>query len=360
MNLTFLITGGTADITVHKVDYDGTLQELHRATDGACGGTKVDAAYEQFFIDIVGEFVWEEFSFKYREDYLDIFRDFEYKKHIVRDNMKTNIVVKVPFTLRMLFEEMTSTKFDIAVRNNEIYFQKIRPISDKIKIDPELVIGFFKDPLDKLIEHLQGLLLKENLKGTKTFLLVGGFAESPIVQETLHEKFPHIRLITPNEAGLTVLKGAVIFGHKPLSIGSRKSRFTYGIAVSKPFIESDHPPAKRLETASGIMCKDNFYKYIECDESVEDGSVHLVSFSMGRGSTVSRVRVYLSSVKDPVFVTDEGCRQLGEMIINVDNIERASDRVSVGLSFGRTEITVEAREMTSGQIFRAKFDFLSD
>ena len=357
---TFLITGGTADITVHKVDNDGTLRELHRATGGAWGGTKVDAAYEQFFIDIVGEDVWEEFGLHHGGDYLEIFREFELKKRTVKEKMESKIVVKIPLTLRMLFEKMKPTSFKEAVENNEIYFQKISPISDKIKIDQELVQGFFRDPLDKLIEHLQGVLLKENVRGTKTFLLVGGFAESPIVQETLREKFPHIRLITPAEAGLTVLKGAVIFGHKPLSIGSRISHLTIGIAVSKPFIDSHHPPAKRLETASGIMCKDIFYKYIECDESVEHGSVQSVPFSMGRGSTVSRVRVYSSSEKDPVFVTDEGCRQLGEMIINVGNIEGASNRVSVGLSFGKTELTVEAREKTSGQIFRAKFDFLNN
>ena len=75
---------------------------------------------------------------------------------------------------------------------------------------------------------------------------------------------------------------------------------------------------------------------------------------------MSRVRFYSSPEKDPVFVTDEGCIQLGEIIINVGNIERASDRVSVGLSFGGTEITVEARDMTSGQIFRAKFDLLNN
>lgn len=352
-------SGGTADITVHQVGEDGTLRELHRATGGAWGGTKVDAAYEQFFIDIVEEDVWAEFQSKHAADYFEIFREFELKKRTVKGDMPARIVVKIPISLRELYEKIKCETFNAAVTNHEMYYKRISPISDKIKIDSELVKGFFTDPLDKLIEHLQNILMVQNVRSTTTFLLVGGFAESPIVQETLREKFPHIRLITPGDAGLTVLKGAVIFGHKPLSIRSRMSHSTFGIAISKPFIDGHHPPEKRITTANGIMCKDVFHKYVECDESVEHGSVHSVPFTMGRGSSVSRVRVFSSSERDPVFVTDEGCRLLGEMIINVGNVQQASNNVSVGLIFGKTELTVEAKEKTTGQTFRARFDFLT-
>ncbi|XP_061163955.1 heat shock 70 kDa protein 12A-like [Saccostrea echinata] len=354
--------GGTADITVHQVDNDGTLRELHRATGGAWGGTKVDAAYEQFLIDIVEEEVWAEFRSKHGGDYLDIFREFELKKRTVtcKEDMPQRVVIKVPISLRELYEKMKSRSFKEAVENHEMYYKRISSISDKIKIDSELVKGFFRDPLDKLIEHLQKVLLVQNVRGTKTFLLVGGFAESPIVQETLRQQFPHIKIITPGDAGLTVLKGAVIFGHKPLSIRSRISHSTFGIAISKPFIEGHHPPEKRIATANGIMCKDIFHKYVECDESVEHGCVHSVPFTMGRGSSVSRVRVYSSSETDPMFVTDEGCKPLGEMILNVGNIVEASNNVSVGFIFGKTELTVEASERTTGQTFRARFDFLNN
>lgn len=108
------------------------------------------------------------------------------------------------------------------------------------------------------------------------------------------------------------------------------------------------------------MCRDIFHKYIESDESVEHGYMQTVPLTMDKGSTISRVRVYSSSSKDPMFVTDEGCRLLGEMIINMGSIEDASNHVSVGLSFGKTELTVEAREKTSGQTFRARFDFLNN
>ena len=49
-----LISGGTVDITVHEVMSNGNLKEIHAASGGAWGGTKVDDAYEKFLIDIMG------------------------------------------------------------------------------------------------------------------------------------------------------------------------------------------------------------------------------------------------------------------------------------------------------------------
>lgn len=49
-----------------------------------------------------------------------------------------------------------------------------------------------------------------------------------------------------------------------------------------------------------------------------------------------------------MFVIDEGCRLLGEMIINVGSIEDVFNYVFVGLSFGKIELIVEVREKIFG------------
>ncbi|XP_060567544.1 heat shock 70 kDa protein 12A-like, partial [Ruditapes philippinarum] len=45
--------GGTIDITIHEVLRNGNLKELHKASGGAWGGTKVDAAFEAFLSEII-------------------------------------------------------------------------------------------------------------------------------------------------------------------------------------------------------------------------------------------------------------------------------------------------------------------
>jgi hypothetical protein len=47
--------------------------------------------------------------------------------------------------------------------------------------------------------------------------------------------FPSQRVIVPEDSGLSVLKGAVLFGHKPDFISSRISRFTYGVKVAEKY-----------------------------------------------------------------------------------------------------------------------------
>ncbi|KAL3885504.1 hypothetical protein ACJMK2_025557 [Sinanodonta woodiana] len=51
--------GGTVDITVHQVIEGGGLKEIHKASGGAWGGTKVDEGYQQFLISIVGNPVFQ-------------------------------------------------------------------------------------------------------------------------------------------------------------------------------------------------------------------------------------------------------------------------------------------------------------
>lgn len=54
--------GGTVDVTVHEVKPDGTLKELHKASGGAWGGTKVDATYIELFVKIFGKDVMDQFK----------------------------------------------------------------------------------------------------------------------------------------------------------------------------------------------------------------------------------------------------------------------------------------------------------
>lgn len=118
-----------------------------------------------------------------------------------------------------LYESKNIGIFNDVVKNYEMYYQRISIIFDKLKIDFELVKGFFRDFLDKFIEYLQQVLMILKVRGIKMFFLVGGFVELFIVQDILCGKFLYIKLIIFVEVGLIVLKGVVIFGYKFFFIG---------------------------------------------------------------------------------------------------------------------------------------------
>jgi hypothetical protein len=53
-----LYSGGTVDITLHEVVESDKLKELDSANGGAWGGTRVDAAYENFITKITGQLTY--------------------------------------------------------------------------------------------------------------------------------------------------------------------------------------------------------------------------------------------------------------------------------------------------------------
>jgi hypothetical protein len=56
--------------------------------------------------------------------------------------------------------------------------------------------------------------------------MVGGFSESPMLRNAVETAFPNRTLIIPEEAGLAVLKGAVLFGFEPRIISTRICKAT--------------------------------------------------------------------------------------------------------------------------------------
>ncbi|KAH3788771.1 hypothetical protein DPMN_166919 [Dreissena polymorpha] len=84
--------------------------------------------------------------------------------------------------------------------------------------------------------------------------MVGGYSESPLLAETMREKFPRLTIIVPTDAGLAVLKGAIIFGHLPTSISERVSKYTYGVSSCVPFDKDKHPIERLITTGLGDAC----------------------------------------------------------------------------------------------------------
>lgn len=92
---------------------------------------------------------------------------------------------------------------------------------------------FFKQSITEISNHLTKLFQNKDGKGISTIILVGGYAESPMLIEGIKSNFPEMRTLIPQEASSSILLGALIFGHNPSLIRQRRSKYTYGICVNK-------------------------------------------------------------------------------------------------------------------------------
>lgn len=204
--------GKTAEIYIYQIQSDGTLRELHRPTWGLWGSTKVNEAFERMIIEIFGSKIFENIKEDYYDEYIDFCRNFEMKKRMSEYGQR--ICIAVPYSLLKMLEKETGGKEINNVIQKTCYADKINLKKMKLTIEADLFKGFFREPVNMLVEHLKELMAKDNLSCISTLLMVGGFSESPIIQGVIKNAFPDKNVIVPAEAGLAVLKGAVLFGHQ--------------------------------------------------------------------------------------------------------------------------------------------------
>ncbi|CAG2194742.1 unnamed protein product [Mytilus edulis] len=169
--------------------------------------------------------------------------------------------------------------------------------------------------------------------------MVGGFADCELIQHRMKEKFgKHKKIIIPAEAGLVVLKGAVLYGHQPKVISARFLRRTYGIqSLWGPHMQ---PESKKSYLVDVNRCKDLFFKYAKVGEQVV-------------------VDHEVSQTPDPRYVTDQSCQRLGNLIIPLPEV-RAGQTLEIEetMIFGDTELIVRARDLHTGRVVETQFDLL--
>jgi len=325
---------------------------------------QVDAAFMDFLQDMFGQALMHDFKQTSMEDALDLHREFEVRKRSVKmDGDVKSMNLKIPVALYDMYEDKNGSRLRDDVQKSQKFAKfrdRVTCAADKIKVDINLLRLFFKKPMEDLAEHIRDILGELPVRGTKTFIVVGGFAESNMVQETLKAKFPNMEVIIPFDAGLAVLKGAVIFGHAPMVITSRVCPRTYGMAVSKLYVEGVYPADQVKETLDGKkIVKNVFHKYMTIGEPTKVGQVVTsLPLSVHPGEPQARVRIFASKQSDPVFVTDRGCSYLGEILVDTAEVTEGGS-IAVQMTFGGTELRVDAHEKTTGKSYRSRFDFLN-
>lgn len=99
-----------------------------------------------------------------------------------------------------------------------------------IRIKADVVKEFFNVSVKSVLDHV-ATVLKDLQSNCATILMVGAFSESVMLHENVQLTFPNMTFIIPGEAGVAVLKGAVIFGHFK-SRGRRQGKFLWKELIS--------------------------------------------------------------------------------------------------------------------------------
>ena len=343
---------------MHAIQDDGTIKEIHKVTGGPHGGIKVNEQFENFLDELVGEKNIRNYRQKFPSDWLSMINEFEAKKRgkrIVDRDVTTNL--RVPRSFVSMVNETQSPAFaryessQVKIKNNEY-----------LALGSEMMRNLFRPTLQRIVDHLKGLVIDLKLSKVQTMLLVGGFADSALLQEEIKSAFSKkVKVLIPNHASEAVVQGAALFGKTPAKISERVVSTTYGTGCCRAFLEGVHPEDKRVLVDGVAKCDGMLTFFVKENASVRIGEkVTKMYKPLHKDAEKITYYFYSASNPDSQFTTDPGVTMLGSVTVKSPETWRGKDRkIEVSMYFGRTEITATALDVSSGNVKQTIIDFLN-
>ncbi|KAL4229976.1 hypothetical protein ACF0H5_010365 [Mactra antiquata] len=359
--------GGTVDITVHQKLANGKLRELHTANGGYWGGTLVDRAFVSSLRDVLGKETLKRFEEECLCDVFDLLKEFEAAKRAVQPNSNRDVKIRLPSSLHKINMEENQSKVEglrrdfLKTMKSSDHGDSISIKDNKLRIESEFAVKMFETPVMEICAHIKELLADPETEGIDAILVVGGFSESLVVQEAIKAEISeHKTILFPEEPGLAVLKGAVLFGHNPDIIASRKAMFTYGVRTSVPYDSSIHPIDSMKNVKGAQICVDAFRTLVQKGSDIKTGHRISENFNSEEDDEMSKdIELYLSTDPEPVLVTEHTCTKIGEMHVKLPRGNSPAERAyQISYLFGEAEVMVKFKRLKSNESYTQYFNFM--
>ena len=157
------------------------------------------------------------------------------------------------------------------------------------------------------------------------------------------------------------VKGAVIFGWNPNMFKSRKSKWKYGISERRIFLENIHPERLMIYDDDNVKkCDSCFDKLVSVDEEVEiDQIVKRSYLPSAHNQLIMDISIYESERINVSYCDEPGVRKLGVIKLPMADTTGGKERsVKIEVRFGGTEFFVICKDVTTGAVRSAQYDFL--
>jgi molecular chaperone DnaK (HSP70) len=341
--------GGTVDITVHRQAESG-LVELRSPSGGAWGSFHINKKFQKLLVKLFGS--------KQKGNRLNMIMDtFENAKVSFTPEDPCGLVCVAPINSANVVNANLRTA--IAAYNSH---------GVKLEIDEQGQMLDFTSFLEKhlnhlatkIVSHIALLLMQPELKQVKCLYLVGGFAECPVLKSSIEGKFGHIlKVIIPPAPGITVPKGAVLYGLNPNFIKERVMPLTIGVAITIPWSDEDHSGRSQMLNGDGIrFCNETVKQCVSAGQRISIG--HEVTIPVSPLTTTQEaiaLCVYASKKQTIKFINDEGAWRIGYLIIDIPAVGKGSRSADCVLQFGGTTLVYKIISKATGESKKGKFAF---
>lgn len=350
------------DVTAHEIEEDDNIKEIHHATGGDFGGTKVDKEFEDLLDNIFGKEFMDKFRCSHPSDWLELMNDFEVKKRAERAMEGELTRIRLPANLVNFLRQENGDRTETMI--GERYRpQDVKISKDYLCLGSEIVKRLFTPPITSIINHLKKLLQKKELRNVKLLFLVGGFSESLLLQARIREEFKRkYSILIPQDAQTAVVKGAVMFGKKPKIVVERCLSETYGTDILVDFVPGLHDRAKVTIVDGKPKCQDIFSAFARKNEKVRTGQFKRTSRYSPVYPSQTKIGFHFFTTNNSIvrYTTDRGVRKLPAYmeVISPDTSKGTDRSIELRLYFD-TEMKVIGVDLETGNEAYTYIDFLS-
>ena len=345
---------------------DKSINIVEKATGGPWGGTAVNELFTDFLCRFWGDEVIKQFKAECFSDHLLLLRAFENKKRLINTKDKVPLCLTYTRNFKRIYEKIRNEKFlNCSVKkefNNHIEMEGYT-----MKISSDYIYqNFFKAVVDSIVQTSNDILKKQIKRKVSSVAVVGGLSQCEPLIEEMRNGLP-VPVFVPTDAGLAVLKGAVLFGHDKNVIKQRICKYTYGIKTMRKFQTGDNHDENKVVWEEGKRwVKDCFRVFYEANQPIKLGDVRkhelqdffTDSSRIARRTQPIKCDLYYTSASEPRYITDDGCKLLGKILVQPPK-EGFPERWegTVEMEFSGTEIVGRIRDKFDTTTMR--FDFLT-
>ena len=268
--------------------------------------------------------------------WLSMLIDFETKKRGDDPKNSKGISLNISLYFAKQFEKYSGEDLEDRIRKRKGLNVKFS--NGMLRISGEALRKMYENVIPNMITHIRQLLDEHNGHKAKKMFLVGGFAESAYLQECITSEFGRdVNIFIPEEAGMCVMKGAVLFGHDTDYITSRIARLNYEIPLYYPFDEAKHD-IRRKETVHG---KERIYllkMFVRKGQRIKVSEIVSENCTLRVGQEKANFPLY-STECDTDNPKDASANLLETITISNSNVEKEDREVTISLRFGGTDIS---------------------
>ena len=333
------------------------MKELMVSNGGDWGGREVDQNFIQLLKQALGAEFIDRYSRECALQWFEMLSSFERtKRNIEVDGKGFSLQLSFSFGMKYAMwtggdiqQKLAQCKDTLGIYEGQGY----------ILLTPEATNNLFNPVLEKVVNHVRTLRTSGPLRGVAlsyTFL-VGGFSSCKLMQKSISDAFPDLTVLTPYDAQIAIIKGAVLYCNKP-GVVKRLAKKTYGVATFAMFKEGVHDPGKRTIQGGVAYCKDVFMFFVKKNETIEVG-VNGRMFAAPVDENANSITVYFYSIDkeisstEPLYIDSPGVEQVGTVRVQFpEGVKEAT----LDFSFG-DEVRVSAKCEGSDRPVETKLAF---